>query len=169
LTDYFPATEHDWRLKPQTKQLVQDLRTLRTLFQSLIQYDCISFWKLINSIRTMSAASRNPSMWLLTPAADMLFRKAKERVYKIVRQRPTEQVPQPVAVLKPVLEENLKWKLLRKVLAEIREEQKKAWERDGKWADKCARHGKTKVGGSHPIISLMAKTLTLRCPLPRAA
>jgi DNA excision repair protein ERCC-4 len=118
--------EHDWhRLKPQTKQLVQDLRTLRTLFQSLIQYDCISFWKLINSIRTMSAASRNPSMWLLTPAADMLFRKAKERVYKIVRQRPTEQVPQPVAVLKPVLEENLKWKLLRKVLAEIREEHEK--------------------------------------------
>jgi DNA excision repair protein ERCC-4 len=118
--------EHDWhRLKPQTKQLVQDLRTLRTLFQSLIQYDCISFWKLINSIRTMSAASRNPSMWLLTPAADMLFRKAKERVYKIVRQQPTEQVPQPVAVLKPVLEENLKWKLLRKVLAEIREEHEK--------------------------------------------
>jgi DNA excision repair protein ERCC-4 len=91
--------EHDWhRLKPQTKQLVQDLRTLRTLFQSLIQYDCISFWKLINIIRTMSAASRNPSMWLLTPAADMLFQKAKERVYKIVRQRPTEQVPQPVGV-----------------------------------------------------------------------
>lgn len=118
--------EHDWhRLKSQTKQLVQDLRTLRTLFQSLIQYDCISFWKLINSIRTMSAASRNPSMWLLTPAADMLFRKAKERVYKIVRQRPTEQVPHPVALLKPVLEENLKWKLLRKVLAEIREEHEK--------------------------------------------
>jgi DNA excision repair protein ERCC-4 len=118
--------EHDWhRLKPQTKQLVQDLRTLRTLFQSLIQYDCVSFWKLINSIRTMSAASRHPSMWLLTPAADMLFRKAKERVYKIIRQRPTEQVPLPVARLKPVLEENLKWKLLRKVLAEIREEHEK--------------------------------------------
>lgn len=115
--------EHDWhRLKPQTKQLVQDLRTLRTLFQSLIQYDCISFWKLINSIRIMSAASRHPSMWLLTPAADMLFRKAKERVYKIIRHRPTVQIPDPVAQLEPVLEENLKWRLLKKVLGEIRED-----------------------------------------------
>ena len=71
--------EHEWhKLRPQTKQLVQDLRTLRTLFQALIHYDCVSFWKLINSIKTMSAASRHPSMWLLTPAADLLFRKGTD-------------------------------------------------------------------------------------------
>jgi DNA excision repair protein ERCC-4 len=68
--------EQEWhKLRPSTKQLVQDLRTLRTLFQSLLHYDCVSFLKLINSIKTMSAASRHPSMWLLTPAADLLFRK----------------------------------------------------------------------------------------------
>jgi len=115
--------EHDWhRLKPQTKQLVQDLRTLRSLFQYLIHYDCVSFWKLINSIKTMSAASRHPSMWLLTPAADLLFRTAKERIYTISVPKPTKKVPKPVAKLKPILEENPKWRLLRKLLDEIQED-----------------------------------------------
>lgn len=118
--------EHDWhRLKPQTKQLVQDLRVLRTLFQSLIQYDCVSFWKLINSIKTMSAASRNPSMWLLQPAADMMFRKAKERIYKVIHGKPTAAVNTPVAKLKPILEETPKWKLLKQILGEIQEEESK--------------------------------------------
>ena len=115
--------EHDWhRLKPQTKQLVQDLRTLRSLFQYLIHYDCVSFWKLINSIKTMSAASRHPSMWLLTPAADLLFRTAKERIYTITVPKPTKKVPKPVAKLQPILEENPKWRLLRKVLEEIEQD-----------------------------------------------
>ena len=126
--------ELDWhRLKPQTKQLVQDLRTLRSLFQYLIHYDCVSFFKLINSVKTMSAASRHPSMWLLTPAADLLFRTAKERIYTVVVPKPTKKVPKPVAKLKPVLEENPKWRLLRKVLDEIQEdyEVKKSLKDDG--------------------------------------
>lgn len=115
--------EGDWhRLKPQTKQLVQDLRTLRTLFQYLIQYDAVSFWKLINSIKAMSAASRSPSMWLLTPAADLLFRLSKERLYRIVKPRATKSVPDPVSRLEPVLEQNPKSHLLRKVLQEIKQD-----------------------------------------------
>jgi DNA excision repair protein ERCC-4 len=118
--------EKDWhRIKPQAKQLVQDLKTLRTLFQSLIQYDCVSFWKLINSIKTMSAASRNPSMWLLTPSADILFKKAKERIYKVKRGKPTANVPNPVSRLTPVLEENPKWRLLKTVLSEIQQTEAK--------------------------------------------
>ena len=100
------------RLTPAVKQLVQDLRTLRTLFHALLQYDCVSFWKLLNSLRTMSAASRYPALWLLEAAADTLFRKAKERVYQIYRPPPTPQIPNPVAQLVAVLEENPKWKLL---------------------------------------------------------
>jgi DNA excision repair protein ERCC-4 len=92
---------------------------LRTLFHSLIQNDCVSFWKFINNIRTMSAASRNPSMWLLTSAADLLFRKAKERLYTIQHKPPTAQVPNPVSKFNPVLEENPKWRTLKKVLDEI--------------------------------------------------
>jgi len=114
--------EKDWhRLGPRTKQLVSDLRTLRALFGSLLRYDCVSFWKLINSIKTMSAASRNPAMWLLTPAADLLFRRAKERIYTVHRPEPTRDVPRPLGKLVPVLEENPKWRLLKTVLEEIRE------------------------------------------------
>lgn len=115
--------EPEWhRLQPSTKQLVQDLRTLRSLFQYLIQYDCVSFWKLINSIKSMSAASRNPSMWLLSPAGNMLFSKAKERMYQISLPKATKKVPTPVAKLHPTLEENPKWQLLTSVIQEIREE-----------------------------------------------
>jgi DNA excision repair protein ERCC-4 len=114
--------EQDWhRLTPSTKQLVQDLRTLRTLFQSLIQFDCVSFWKLLNNIKTTSAASRYPSLWLLEPAADMLFRAAKGRVYEIVRSKPSKKEANPPARLETMLEENPKWILLKKVLTEIRE------------------------------------------------
>lgn len=111
---------HWHRLTPSTKQLVQDLRTLRTLFHALLTYDCVSFWKLLNSIRTMSAASRNPSLWLLEAGADALFRTAKARVYNITQPPPTPNVPEPVSILRAVLEENPKWKLLQSVLDEIK-------------------------------------------------
>jgi DNA excision repair protein ERCC-4 len=118
--------DRDWhRLKPETKQLSQDLKTLRTLFQSLIQYDCVKFYALINSIKSMSASSRNPSMWLLTPAADILFKKAKERIYVIEKGNPTSNIPNPVSRLRPLLEANPKWGLLKKVLLEIESVEKK--------------------------------------------
>lgn len=114
--------EKDWhRIKPQTRQLVEDLRTLGTLFQILIQSDCVRFWSVLNLIKTNSAGSRYPSLWLLTPAADRLFRKAKDRIYKIEAGRPTPKVPNPVSKLTPVLEENPKWRLLRTILSEIRQ------------------------------------------------
>jgi DNA excision repair protein ERCC-4 len=113
---------HWHRLSPTVKQLVQDLRTLRTLFHALIQYDCVAFWKLLASLRTMSAASRHASLWLLEAATDTLYAKAKERVYMIQRPTPTAQIPNPVAKLVTVLEENPKWRLLKNTLNEIRQE-----------------------------------------------
>lgn len=124
--------EREWHLvTPATKQLIADLRTLRTLFQQLIVADCVSFWNLLNNLKTTSAKTRHPSLWLLTPAADLLFRRAKQRVYTI--QRVVEPLPAstngstkacelPMARLVPVLEENPKWKLLKQILAEIKEE-----------------------------------------------
>lgn len=113
--------ESDWhRLKPATKQLVQDLRQLRKLFHYLLHYDCITFWKLINNIKTIGASSRNPSMWLLSGSADVLFRVAKERIYSIVDgNKKTEKNKNPVKKLIPNLEENPKWRLLHQVLSEI--------------------------------------------------
>lgn len=114
--------EHDWhRLNPSTKQLISDLRQLRMLFHYLLQYDCISFWRLINNIKSLGASNRTPSLWLLTPAADRLFKVAKERIYNIVRTKPSSKSPNPLPRLKLTLEINPKWRLLHQVLAEIRQ------------------------------------------------
>jgi DNA excision repair protein ERCC-4 len=98
------------KLRPATKQLLQDLRTLRTLLQSLLTFDCVSFYKFLNSLRTLSAASRHPSLWLLEPAAQRLVQTAEQRVYKIQNGK-----------LTAVLEENPKWRLLQDCLAEVRQ------------------------------------------------
>ena len=127
VTTHFDAAirrqlEPDWhRLSPATKQLVQDLRTLRSLLQTcLLQYDCVTFWRVLNSLKTLSAASRVPSLWLLTPAANVLFRHAKERLYRLVRSE-KEEGPWR---LETILEENPKWKLLQQVLQEIHDKHK---------------------------------------------
>ena len=125
---------HWFKLSPNTKQLVQDLRTLKTLFISLIQYDCITFYKLLCSIRTISAASRHPSMWLLESATDILFRQSKERVYTVVHPKQDKfssrdasspappHTNQAVSQLITILEENPKWSLLKTVLDEIQQD-----------------------------------------------
>jgi DNA excision repair protein ERCC-4 len=119
--------EPEWhRLPPATKQLVQDLRTLRTLFQSMISYDCVTFYNLLTNLKTASAQTRHPSLWLLTPAANVLFKNAKARCYTTLKPPlPTVKDPHPVGRLVPVLEVNPKWKLLRHVLEEVESEYRK--------------------------------------------
>jgi len=131
----------DWhRIGPEVKQYVQDLRTLQTLLHAILQYDCVSFWNLLTNLRTMSAKTRHPSMWLLTKAGHDIFRIAKQRVYRIqpgktitVTQKDDETsssqgsakkttTVQQVGILIPVLEPNPKWKLLEQVLKEIRQD-----------------------------------------------
>ena len=117
--------EHDWhRLRPSTKQLISDLRQLRMLFHYLLQYDCISFWRLINNIKSLGASNRTPSLWLLTPAADRLFKVAKERMYNIVQMKPSKKNANPLPCLQLILEVNPKWRLLHEVLLEIRRKDK---------------------------------------------
>jgi DNA excision repair protein ERCC-4 len=112
--------EHDWhRLKPSTKQLISDLRQLRMLFHYLLQYDCISFWRLINNIKSLGASNRTPSLWLLTPAADRLFKLAKERIYTVVQTKASKKNSGPIHRLQLTLEVNPKWRLLHQVLSEI--------------------------------------------------
>lgn len=116
--------ENEWhRLKPNTKQLVHDLRTLRALFPYLINHDCIHFWRFLQNLKSMATQSRHPSMWLFTPAAEILYQKAKERVYTIHVPPKTAKNPKPIGKIKPVLEENPKWKLLGEILSEICQEE----------------------------------------------
>jgi len=115
--------EGDWhRLKPNTKQYITDLRYLRNCFHALIQYDCVQFWRFLEGIKAISASSRTPSMWLMTPQGENVYRLAKERVYRVINGRKridSENGGVPGKRLIPVLEETPKEKLLQQVLTEV--------------------------------------------------
>ena len=66
-----------------TKQLVSDLRVLRKLLFSLLSLDCVSFQLLCEAAKRESDDRAMPSAWLLSDAADKLFRYAKARVYAV--------------------------------------------------------------------------------------
>jgi len=127
----------EWhRLRPSAKALVNDLKTLRILFQSLARYDAVQFWRFLQGLRSQSAGSRYPSMWLLSPAANVLFRRARERLYVVGRPGAAGATTEGAtakkartALLVPVLEENPKWALLRRILGEVR----------GLWAKKLRK------------------------------
>ena len=147
--------EHDWhKLSPQTKQLVNDLRTLRALFQYLIHYDCISFYKLIISIKTASVGARHPSMWILDTSGDIIFTKARERIFKVTRPKPTKRVPNPVSRLKPILEENPKWRLLTQVVTEIRNDWPERQEHN-------RRTGRSQTAGGARVLIMVKDERTL--------
>ncbi|KAH9177541.1 hypothetical protein EDB89DRAFT_1933182 [Lactarius sanguifluus] len=81
------------KVGPRTKQLVNDLATLRRLLTYLLNYDPLAFHAYLETIIASNAqsASGNPrqnhSPWLLTDAAHIIFETAKKRCY-ILRESP---------------------------------------------------------------------------------
>ena len=90
------------RLNPQwssidfkSKMLIGDLRLLRRLLHHLIDYDCVTFHRFLLAVRETASQGFNdgnfykqPSPWLMTDAADVIFAAARARVYKVPRKRP---------------------------------------------------------------------------------
>ncbi|XP_065570144.1 DNA repair endonuclease XPF-like [Artemia franciscana] len=105
------------QLSSKTRQLVADLKTLRTILVSLTQYDCITFYNIVSSLRKAENAIRN-SGWLLLPSFDTLYLQAKIRVFGESDQD------------EPELEENPKWTALGDVLKEVRDEDKEKREEE---------------------------------------
>ncbi|XP_013404181.1 DNA repair endonuclease XPF-like [Lingula anatina] len=116
------------QLGAKTRQLVADIKTLRLLLKHLTQYDCITFYNLVDSIRSNEITFGQNSGWLFLEAADNLFTHAKERVYgpakKTKKVKSSEENLDPVKsdAKGPVLEECPKWKILAEILKEIEEE-----------------------------------------------
>ncbi|KAI0002433.1 hypothetical protein BJV74DRAFT_599304 [Russula compacta] len=81
------------RVGPRTKQLVNDLATLRRLLAYLLNYHPLAFHAYLETIiasNTQSAAGnprQNQSPWLLTDAAHIIFETAKKRCY-VLRETP---------------------------------------------------------------------------------
>ncbi|KYN39320.1 DNA repair endonuclease XPF, partial [Trachymyrmex septentrionalis] len=98
------------QLSTTTKQLFSDLKTLRSLIISLTYEDSVSFYAMLNRLRTMEYAMKAGG-WIMLDEFENLFKYARSRVY-------TEKNE-----LKP--ESNPKWEALSEVLFEIQEQKHK--------------------------------------------
>ncbi len=112
------------QLSWKTKQLVADLKTLRTIMTYLTQYDCITFYNFVSALRTTENAVRSGG-WMLADAAETLFLTARERVFgedSSTGGRPSKKLKVEGGNLELKFESNPKWKSLLDVVAEVKEE-----------------------------------------------
>jgi len=124
----------------KTKQLVYDVGVLRRLLPDLLRLDAVTFLRVLDGIREEVSGNQAPSLWLLTDAADRMFRYARTRVLRTPKLK-TKRSAQDLAEVDPLsllvttvldetgqqqtklkidVEENPKFGLLRHVLDEIR-------------------------------------------------
>lgn len=106
-------------------QIVNDLRSLRTLAEQLLKLDAVTYLMYLENLRATEGAY---SVWLYHPSAHVIFEQAKRRVYSVrsaaapKRRRADPGGPEAAADgatesgLEPVLEEMPKWEVLREAL-----------------------------------------------------
>ncbi|KAK9449553.1 uncharacterized protein V1518DRAFT_416320 [Limtongia smithiae] len=118
------------RLSGRTKQIISDIGTLRQLLSAILNADCVTFLKYLDTVMStnMPAPGRtkqNSSPWLFLDAANVVFLAARHRVYtgsmtavppNSSRRKENEGFPEGV---RPVLEEQPKWEQLGLILDEI--------------------------------------------------
>lgn len=124
-------TNFDWALRSQldpewyklsmkTKQLVSDISDLRKLLEYLLRYDAYTFYSFLLSLRASNQAQPYPSLWFMSPSAELMFRRAKERVYRLVDIAPSESIvslPKKLEAAKKCLP---KWNNLIQLVGELK-------------------------------------------------
>ncbi|XP_077981125.1 DNA repair endonuclease XPF-like [Glandiceps talaboti] len=118
-----------YQLGSKTKQLISDLKLLRTLLFYLTQYDCVTFYNFLKTMRSNEKTLVQNSGWLFMESADSMFLHAKERVYgaaKKTKLKKTngEESQSDEDIQDCSIEESPKWKALSEVLREIEKENK---------------------------------------------
>ncbi|KYM98817.1 DNA repair endonuclease XPF, partial [Cyphomyrmex costatus] len=98
------------QLSTTTKQLFSDLKTLRSLIISLTYEDSVSFYIMLNRLRTMEYAMKAGG-WIMLDEFENLFKYARSRVYTEKNELKPEPSP--------------KWEALSEVLFEIQEQKHK--------------------------------------------
>lgn len=101
-------------VSPKIRQIVADMRTLRSLANYLLKFDAITFLKYLENLRVTDGSK---SAWMFHSAAHVIFEAAKGRVYKIKQEGQTAEV-------EPILEELPKWKALMDILYEVMDDKK---------------------------------------------
>lgn len=144
-------------VSPKTRQIVADLRTLRTLATYLLRFDPVTYLAYLDNLRVTEGIK---SVWLFHSAAHAIFESAKARVYQWQKvsitndhtgsigvgkgkKRPRQQNKIEIGVgsnsgsggkgrgegVLPVLEQPPKWHLLCEVVREIQEERRAMMEK----------------------------------------
>ena len=133
-----------------SNELISDLKTLRHMLSSLLIHDCISFYKMLESIRVTASVKsdglfqKEPSQWLLLEATETLFQTAKERVHlplpipSLKKSKPMQSKRRNRRTI--VLEHSPKWHVLLEILGEIRNHVASHASRTASSREKKGRH-----------------------------
>lgn len=115
------------QLGGKTKQLVTDIKTLRLILRHLTQYDCVTFYSMVNSVRTNEKTFGQNTGWLFMDAADSLFVHSRERIYGPQSKKIyNEETDKTLGEAEPYLEPCPKWEALLDIVKEIRDDIKHA-------------------------------------------
>uniref|UniRef100_A0A3P8TRZ9 DNA repair endonuclease XPF n=1 Tax=Amphiprion percula TaxID=161767 RepID=A0A3P8TRZ9_AMPPE len=125
------------QLGAKTKALVQDLKVLRVLLLYLTQYDCVTFFDLLESLRSSQKNFGSNSGWLFLDSSTSMFVNARSRVYRVPESKKKLKVGAEAEKQKPtsrelVLEKSPKWEALTEVLEEIERENKSSQHEPGR-------------------------------------
>lgn len=123
-----------YNINSRAKKVVGDLKTIRSLIDYLLSYDCVAFYSLLETILAENAPTsifqEENSPWLQLDEANTVFMLAKNRVYINTNNPKDLENCRVTAELKkllprntlPILEELPKWKVLKGIIYEIFEE-----------------------------------------------
>lgn len=111
--------EPHWnQLNKKTKTLAADLKVLRTILAYLTQYDCVTFFDFIESLRLTQTSSSRDSIWMLLDASNTVFGNAKARVHGTEKTGKNGK-----KTVEEGLESSPKWEALKQILKEIEDEE----------------------------------------------
>lgn len=107
------------QLSGKSRQLVSDLKTLRLVLTYLTQYDCITFYNFVSTLRTTESAMKSGG-WVLLDSAETLFLTARDRVFGNMENNKKKKGK--AGDTENLFEENPKWTEIGKVIEEIKDE-----------------------------------------------
>ena len=108
------------QLSGKSRQLVSDLKTLRLVLTYLTQYDCITFYNFVSTLRTTESAMKSGG-WVLLDSAETLFLTARDRVFSKMEDNKKKKKDK-AGDTENLFEENPKWTEIGKVIEEIKDE-----------------------------------------------
>ena len=106
------------QLSGKSRQLIADLKTLRLVLTYLTQYDCITFYNFVSTLRTAENAMKSGG-WIILDSAETLFVTARDRVFKKMENKNKKKSED-----EKMFEENPKWKEIGQIIEEVRAEGK---------------------------------------------